>query len=89
MAFFRDKLVATARLAPMRGESSGLRSSSRAMEEGSKSASSTAAEEVMLEEGRSWWWRPFLLGSSEVGIGWDLVFFIGGDEMEAVEVGEE
>lgn len=40
----------------------------------------------MLEEGRSWRWRPFLLGSS----GWDLVFFIGGEEMEeAVEVGEE
>ena len=81
--------MATARLVPMRWESSGLRSSSRAMEEGSKSASSTSAEEVMLEEGRSRWLRPFLLGSREVERGWDLVFFIGGEEMEAVEVGEE
>lgn len=79
MAFLRDKLAVTppaeGRLQAAASASSGLRSSSRAMAEGSKSSSGK-----WWEEGGGGWgggWRPFL-GSREQATAWDLAFFIGG-----------
>lgn len=67
VAFFRDKLAAmTPRAFGSAVESSDLRSSSRAMEVGSKT---TSSEGLRLKSWWGWWWRPF------------LAFFMGGERV--------